>query len=219
MFKGVKSILISGRELSKVEEQYKELFDFCKQYGYEFFSYFVKILPENCLKFHYDSDIYRSANGKDYIRVEIIFRRSADFISLSKAFWKITGMDLPIPHDLNAYQILGISVVRPYDNPDNQPYKVQCMRFGMMKTGIRVYHAQIFEHGLNGHDFKTWPIFGNPYPGCSFDYLSNNHREAIDNCADTLIRNIKYYNRERFANDWYLDHMIEHHIDEIPPLL
>ena len=78
MFDFIKSKYIAGTELKKVQEQYKDFFIFLKRYGYRFISKDISILHEKNVG--YDTD---------YICIELIFERSADFVSIGKIFLEI----------------------------------------------------------------------------------------------------------------------------------
>ncbi len=93
--KAIKALFITKKELKRVMEQYKEFFTFCEQYGYIIESYDVCIVRDDDINNH--SGVYygeRNELTTDYIRVEVIFKRSADFVSIRNAFKLETGHDL-----------------------------------------------------------------------------------------------------------------------------
>lgn len=216
----IRKLLISKKELNKVIEQYKEFFNFCNQYGYVIYSYDVSIVPDFDLNNH--SGIYYGArNGltTDYIRVEIIFKRSADFVSIGNAFKQKTGHELPIPPDLNATQIIGFSVIRVDCKEDfHQHYKVNCMRFGVMRNGIKIIHYQIFENKLRGHNFDLWYLNIEPFSECPNELFYSAYNNAIKECVSKLCDSIKYYNKSQQGDDWYIGFMKKHHSEIIPNL-
>lgn len=218
--KAIKALFISKKELKKVMEQYKEFFTFCEQYGYVIDSYSVSIVRDDDINNH--SGVYNGERNEltnDYIRVEVIFKRSADFVSISSAFKQETGNELPIPPDLNADQIIGFSVIRP-DNKEefHQHYNVYCMRFGIIRNDIKIIHSQIFENRLQGHEFDMWPLNSEPFKGCSNEMLSSAYNHAIKECVAKLKYSVEYYNKNQWGNDWYVEYMKEHHPELIPIL-
>lgn len=218
--KAIKALLVTKTELKKVMEQYKEFFTFCGQYGYIIESYDVSIVQDNDINNH-SGYFYgvRNELTTDYIRVEVIFKRSADFVSLKNAFKQETGHELPIPPDLNANQIIGFSAIRVDSKEEyHQHYQVYCMRFGVMEKGIMILHRQIFENRLSGHEFDVWPRNKQPFEGCSNDMLSSAYYDAIKGCVIKLKYSIEYYNKEQWADDWYAGFMKEHHPELIPIL-
>ena len=218
--KKLKALFISKKELKMVMEQFKEFFTFCKQYGYIIESYDVSIVRDDDINNH--SGIYygeRNELTNDYIRVEVIFKRSADFVSIRSAFKQETGYELPIPPDLNADQIIGFSAIRPDSKEEyHQHYKVYCMRFGVIRSDIRIIHYQIFENRLHGHEFKLWPLNREPFKGCPLEMLSSAYNDAIKECAVKLKYSIEYYNSKHWGDDWYVGYMKEHHPELIPIL-
>lgn len=216
----IRKLLISKKEFNKVIEQYKEFFNFCNQYGYVIYSYDVSVVPNFDLNNH--RGIYYAGRKElttDYIRVEIIFKRSADFVSIGNTFKQKTGHELPIPPDLIANQIIGFSVIRVDSKEDyHQYYKVNCLRFGVMRNGIKIIHYQIFENKLSGHDFDLWYLNLGPFNEYSNELFYSAYNNAINKCVSKLCNSIKYYNESQWGDDWYIGYMKKHHPEIIPNL-
>ncbi len=197
----IKSKFIAGTELKKVQEQYKEFFTFLNRYGYRFISKDISILHEKNVG--YDTD---------YICIELIFERSADFICISKMFLELTNTVLPIYPDLNANQFIGIRLLR-INNEYHPYYKVNRMGFEILSSRYTTTHYRMF----NTYRF-VWPMHGDPYMGCSQEFLDNMHEKAMKECVNDLIRSIKFYNTENKGEGWYISYMKTNHPNAIPHL-
>jgi hypothetical protein len=195
-----KSIFISGSELKKIKEQYNEFFTFLDRYGYYLISKDISFEPEN-IEF-----------VGDYICVELIFKRNADFISISNIFYEKTKTNLPLYPDLNANQFIGIRLKRPY-NEYNRYYDIWLMGFEILSSGYTITHYKIF----NNYECR-WPS-RYPFMHSPQEFLERIHAETMENWVDDLIRSIKYYNKEKQEVHWYIKYMMSNHPESIPNLL
>ena len=196
MFDFIKSKLIASSELKKVQEQYKEFFMFLNRYGYRFMSKDIRLLHEN-----------------DYICIELVFERADDFVSISRLFQEQTNIVLPLYPDLNANQFLGIRLLR-INNEYHPYYKVNQMGFEILSSKYTTTHYRLF----NMCRF-VWPRNGEPYSGCSQEFLENKHEDAMKECVKDLIRSIEFYNTDNKGEDWYISYMKTNHPDAIPYLI
>ncbi len=201
MFDFIKSKFIAGPELKKVKEQYKEFFTFLNRYGYLLISKDIGFLHEKNVS--YDTD---------YICIELIYKRSADFVSISKIFLELINTVLPLYPDLNANQFVGIRLFR-INNEVHQYYKVHRMEFEILGSGFVTTSNRMFNNIK-----QTWPMHGDPYTGCTQEFLDNMHAKAMKECVKDLISEIQYYNTENKDLGWYTRYMKTNHPNNIPTL-
>ena len=64
----------------------------------------------------------------------------------------------------------------------------------------------------------VWPLNGEPYKGCSQEFLDNRHEDAMKECVKDLIRSIEFYNTDNKGEGWYISYMKINHPDAIPLL-
>ena len=202
MFDFIKSRIIASPELKKVQEQYKEFFTFLNRYGYCVISKDIRILHEKNIGYN-----------TDYICIELIFKRNADFVSIGNLFLEQTKTLLPLYPDLNANQFLGIRFLM-INNEGHPYYKVNRMGFEILSSEYTTTHYRMFNHSR-----FVWPLNGEPYSGCSQEYLDNMHAKALKECVNKLIRSIEYYNTNNEGEDWYVSYMKTNHPDAIPLLI
>lgn len=195
-----KSIFISGSELKKIKEQYNEFFTFLDRYGYSIISKDISFQHEN-IEF-----------VGDYICVELILKRNADFISISNIFYEKTKTILPLYPDLNANQFIGIRLIR-IDSEYHPYYKVNCMGFEILISGHTTTHYRMFNNIQS-----RWPS-NYPFMHCPQEFLERIYAETMEKWVDGLIRSIKYYNKEKKGVDWYISYMMSNHPESIPNLL
>ena len=202
MFVFIKSKIVASSELKKVQEQYKEFFTFLNRYGYRFMSKDIRFLHEKNIG--YDTD---------YICIELVFERTADFVSISRLFQEQTNTVLPLYPDLNANQFLGIRLLRINDKY-HRYYNVNQMGFEILSSKYTTTHHRLF----NKCRF-VWPLNGEPYIGCSQEFLDNKHEDTMKECVKDLIRSIEFYNTYNKGKGWYISYMKTYHPDAIPYLI
>lgn len=226
----IKLMLTKRSELKTFCKQNDGLIDFIERLG---FSTISKVIGFDQLQDKY-VNLDNGSFGIDYIKiiaVELITKREADFISINKAYYAITGLELPLPSDLLVNQYLVIRSYRRTGDILYHHYKVDFIKYGLLGAGSMPSHYMAYD----GQWGKRFWLNGSIKKEGTFGILLSNYKKSIKECVIDLIRDINYYNLKLYgpykgnaialANTvservygWYINFMCRNHPELIPNL-